>query len=155
MRRAVRALRKEGEIPQRIEVDCNGNFSIVVERRDTMFGRALAEQDTVGGRFASVTKTRVIGGASDYPTLPASSPWSSNPVPDEPGLGYRIDDHPAVGEAFEIEKNLHETGEEGVVSSPHEASDGPPSMSLAPGDGADAPLAPGRRASRRPLSRKR
>jgi hypothetical protein len=32
-----------------------------------------------------------------YPAQPASSPWSSDPVPAEPPLGYAIDD---IGEAL-------------------------------------------------------
>jgi hypothetical protein len=36
MRRAVRALRKEGEVPERVEVDQDGNFAIILApKRDT------------------------------------------------------------------------------------------------------------------------
>jgi hypothetical protein len=35
MRRAVRALRQEGEVPERIEIDLDGNFTIVIAKKDT------------------------------------------------------------------------------------------------------------------------
>jgi hypothetical protein len=53
-----------------------------------------AANDEAGGRFASVNPTTVIGvqPLPTYPQLPANSPWhGSDPVPDEPPLGYRID----------------------------------------------------------------
>ena len=52
-----------------------------------------------GGRFASVESQQVIGrdGPPHYPALPASSPWhGTDPVPDEPPLGYRIDAMPEL-----------------------------------------------------------
>jgi hypothetical protein len=48
--------------------------------------------DTSGGRFGGVNKTVVVGAdpIPRYPALP-SGPWSgSDPVPDEPSLGYDI-----------------------------------------------------------------
>ena len=52
----------------------------------------------VGGRFA-VTEHQTITGviSPSPPPLPANSPWhGSDPVPDEPPLGYRIDAMPEL-----------------------------------------------------------
>jgi hypothetical protein len=50
--------------------------------------------DDAGGRFAAVNAATIVGSepAVKYPQLPSSSPWhGSDPVPDEPPLGYRVD----------------------------------------------------------------
>jgi hypothetical protein len=52
----------------------------------------------LGGRFA-VTEHQIITGAvsPSPPPLPANSPWhGSDPVPDEPPLGYRVDAMPEL-----------------------------------------------------------
>jgi hypothetical protein len=52
----------------------------------------------LGGRFA-VTEHQTITGvvSPSPPPLPANSPWhGSDPVPDEPPLGYRIDAMPEL-----------------------------------------------------------
>jgi hypothetical protein len=48
----------------------------------------------LGGRFAVAEHQTITGVVSPSPPpLPANSPWhGSDPVPDEPPLGYRIDD---------------------------------------------------------------
>src|SRR5262249_53304186 len=52
----------------------------------------------VGGRFAGTEHQTITGVVSPSPPpLPANSPWhGSDPVPDEPPLGYRIDTMPAL-----------------------------------------------------------
>jgi hypothetical protein len=59
--------------------------------------------DERGGRYAiSDTKQTIIGSSPiAYPQQPSTSPWHSDPVPDEPPLGFRIDDQEPVGEVFE------------------------------------------------------
>jgi hypothetical protein len=55
--------------------------------------------DDAGGRFAAVNAATIVGSepAVKYPQLPSSSPWhGSDPVPDEPPLGYRIDAMPEL-----------------------------------------------------------
>jgi hypothetical protein len=50
-----------------------------------------------GGRFAAVGVTTVVGQTPNpYPALPDNNPWRSDPVPDEPPLGYRIDAVPEL-----------------------------------------------------------
>jgi hypothetical protein len=48
----------------------------------------------LGGRFAVTDHQTITGVVSPSPPpLPANSPWhGSDPVPDEPPLGYRIDE---------------------------------------------------------------
>jgi hypothetical protein len=48
----------------------------------------------LGGRFAATEHQTITGVVSPAPPpLPANSPWAgSDPVPDEPPLGYRIHD---------------------------------------------------------------
>jgi hypothetical protein len=65
------------------------------QSRDSDTGTYLSHTHSeVGGRFA-VTEHQTITGvvSPSPPPLPAISPWhGSDPVPDEPPLGYRIDD---------------------------------------------------------------
>lgn len=65
------------------------------------------ELDAKAGRFA---KPSVVSGANptvQYPRLPSSSPWSSDPVGLEPALGYSINNMLAVGEPGEISASLN------------------------------------------------
>jgi hypothetical protein len=49
----------------------------------------------MGGRFSSEGAATVVGTTPNpCPPLPENSPWRSDPVPDEPPLGYRIDAMP-------------------------------------------------------------
>ena len=66
--------------------------------------RARITDDIRGGRFAALGRPTVIGSgpAAHYQTLPASSPWHSDPVPPEAPLGYAINDLASVGEAHEV-----------------------------------------------------
>jgi hypothetical protein len=76
------------------------------ERLNTYRAHAEASIDEDrGGRFALVRKPATIVGAGPiaYPRLPEDSPWSSNPLPPEPPLGYSVDDLEPVGEVFEQE----------------------------------------------------
>ena len=73
--------------------------------RDTLHGRALAEQDTITGRYGAEAKTRIVGSEpTTYPDLPPSSPWASDPLPIEPPLGFSVEDQAPAGEAFEVKK---------------------------------------------------
>jgi hypothetical protein len=55
---------------------------------------AIADAETPRGRFNEPEKVTVIGSAPlpQYPELPESSPWHHDPVPDEPPLGYSINE---------------------------------------------------------------
>jgi hypothetical protein len=55
--------------------------------------------DDAGGRFAAVNAATIVGQDPQvkYPQLPSSSRWhGSDPVPDEPPLGYRVDEMPPL-----------------------------------------------------------
>jgi|SRR5215813_5385385 len=64
---------------------------------DTFFGRAIAEAQQGPGRFANAEHSMVTAAGPTYPRLPASSPWSHDPVPAEPPLGFAIDAMPPLG----------------------------------------------------------
>src|SRR6516165_12462708 len=53
----------------------------------------------LGGRFALTEHQTITGVVSPSPpALPSNSPWhGADPVPDEPPLGYRIDQMDPVG----------------------------------------------------------
>jgi hypothetical protein len=76
---------------------------MVEERRGkTYMGHALDAELEMGGRFARVNTTTVVGSAPiQYPAQPATSPWHSEPIGPEPPLGYSVDDQEPVGEMFE------------------------------------------------------
>jgi hypothetical protein len=58
----------------------------------TMLERQLADM----AADDNAKDVRVVGATPvpSYPPQPANSPWSSDPVGDEPPLGYSIDDVP-------------------------------------------------------------
>ena len=64
--------------------------------------------DAPGGRFAVEDKSTVVGAdpAIAYPVLPSSSPWSDARLPDEPPLGFSVNEMQPVGTFAEIEKSL-------------------------------------------------
>ena len=91
--------------------------------KDTMHTRALAEQGTIGGRFAAEARTRVVGSkpAIEYPPQPPNSPWADDPTGQEPALGYSIEDQAPSGEVFEIQKLAEQAaggGIENLISPP-------------------------------------
>jgi hypothetical protein len=60
-----------------------------------------------GGRFAKISPLNVTG-SSTLPQYPAGPNWSADPSGQEPPLGFSVEDHPPVGEAFEVERSLGE-----------------------------------------------
>ena len=73
------------------------------ERRlKTYMGHALDAELEMGGRFAKVHTTTVTGASPiSYPTQPTHSPWHSNPYPEEPPLGFSVDEMEPIGEPHE------------------------------------------------------
>jgi hypothetical protein len=66
---------------------------------NTLLGRAMAEQDEAGGRFANLAP-RIVTGAEPIPRVPAlppSSPWHHDPTPPERPLGIDINAVPKIG----------------------------------------------------------
>ena len=94
------------QISQKDKLDVLRNDQRV---RDTLHSRAIADiANERSGRFAAVNKPTVTGmkAATRYPKQPANSPWSGDPVPNEPSLGYVINDMETIGEKFEVEQSL-------------------------------------------------
>jgi hypothetical protein len=61
-------------------------------RSSTYLHHAQAAANDAGGRFKKELEARVTG-VPQYPKLPTNNPWSEpDPVPDEPPLGYSVDD---------------------------------------------------------------
>ena len=78
---------------------------------DTLHTRALADLDGLSGRFAAINKSTVIGAApaAQYPA--AAGPWADPvKVPDEPPLGFAVDDLEPIGERFEVERSEAKLG---------------------------------------------
>jgi hypothetical protein len=71
--------------------------------RDTNFSRAEGEFSLAqSGRHAQrVNITGQWDSLARYPKLPATSPWSCDPVPPEEPLGYSVEETPIVGEPHE------------------------------------------------------
>lgn len=71
------------------------------------FAAAFADEDR-RGRFKPETATHVIGSTPipKYPELPASSPSHHDVVPDEPPLGYSVDEMQPLGTAAEIQASI-------------------------------------------------
>lgn len=110
---------------------------------------ALAGLDTsLGGRFAPGGYVSGSERATDYPRLPANSPWAGDSVGLEPPLGVAIDDLEPTGTAQEIEHSLAQVaapaasfgspaGEGTTAPSPAERMSAPTSLSSSGGVGAD------------------
>ena len=85
--------------------------------------------DERGGRYASSgSKASVVGAAPiSYPAQPANSPWHRDPVPDEPPLGYSVDEIEAVGEVFErggaADQPASSNGDAGVGTPPSSSAE--------------------------------
>jgi hypothetical protein len=61
----------------------------------TYFQHAVNEADEPRGRFQDAGGTTTVIGATltpKYPELPSTSPSHRDPVPDEPPLGYAVDE---------------------------------------------------------------
>jgi hypothetical protein len=71
----------------------------------TFHSRASVELELEGhaGRFKNDTIVSGSGPSVQYPRLPDGNPWSSDPVPPEPPLGWSVETQEPCGEAWEIE----------------------------------------------------
>jgi hypothetical protein len=87
--------------------------------------RALAkgEIEEAGGRFAvERPKPQIVGaGPVSYPAQPASSPWASDPVPNEEPLGFDVNAIEPVGTGPEIEASLKPASDESLADAGGEA----------------------------------
>jgi hypothetical protein len=98
-----------------------------------------------GGRFAKTTPTNVIGSSPvSYPKL-RTGPWADQPMPpEEPPLGFSVEEVPVVGESWEVEASLdrnfglQRSLAEGAPTSASDASSPPDAV----GVGAVAPPDP-------------
>jgi hypothetical protein len=71
------------------------------------FASAFTDEDR-GGRFKPETQTHIIGSTPipKYPELPASSPSHHDVVPDEPPLGFSVEEMTPVGSHQEIQASI-------------------------------------------------
>jgi hypothetical protein len=79
---------------------------ILIEERHlrTYHGHAQSAVDEDrGGRFAFSGSPTTVTGSSpiSYPTQPAHSPWAKDACPQEPPLGFSVEEMEPVGEPFE------------------------------------------------------
>jgi hypothetical protein len=72
------------------------------------FAEAFADEER-GGRFKTEQPTHVIGSTPipKYPELPASSPSHHDVVPDEPPLGFSVEQLEPLGTEAEIEASIN------------------------------------------------
>jgi hypothetical protein len=69
------------------------NNSREERRKSTYVGRAEAEADEAGGRYAKLKPSTVVGSTAvpQYPKQP-EGPWTADPVGPEPPLGVDINE---------------------------------------------------------------
>jgi len=102
----------------------------------------MAAEETSGGRWGAISRTVYVG-SDDCPAYPAPAAAFATQLPDEPSLGYPIDQQPAVGEAHEIGElqaaylNLptHDQHRAGVDRAPGDVASSSPSEPSNPNDG--------------------
>jgi hypothetical protein len=71
-------------------------------RAKTYFGQAQHADDDLGGRYAKVHSTTVVGSSAiSYPAQPSTSPWHHDACPPEPPLGFSVEEMEPVGEPHE------------------------------------------------------
>jgi hypothetical protein len=109
---------------------------ILAEDRDRLaslldHARASAD-DTAGGRFAAMGKPTVVGADPTLavPRLPPDAPSNQLAMnsPQEPQLGYSVEDHEAVGEIFEQTTPSASASVEGEGGGPKEISAASPGL---------------------------
>jgi hypothetical protein len=61
---------------------------------------------SLGGRFAAGGDVSGAEEATHYPRQPESSPWSHDPVPPEPALGFSVEEVEPCGTPAEIAASL-------------------------------------------------
>lgn len=72
----------------------------------TFFAQAQIGLSLEGGRFAQEVHFSGSAPSVEYPRLPASSPWASDPVPPEEPTGVAVDALEPCGTAAEIAASL-------------------------------------------------
>jgi hypothetical protein len=91
----------------------------------------MIDADEPRGRFQNMSGTMTVIGATpvpQYPRLPESSPWHSDPVPNEEPLGFRVDEMPLLEDPM-AELAAVGTGGAGAPSMPWDVETAPPSSS--------------------------
>jgi hypothetical protein len=96
-----------------VEFSQSQKRKILAEDRDRMasyldHARASADDDR-GGRFAAASPNRTVIGTAPiaYPQQPSTSPSNQMAMmPDEPPLGYSVNDQEPTGEAFEVAASI-------------------------------------------------
>jgi hypothetical protein len=78
------------------------------EREPTTLHQLASVDVELGGRFARPDYITGTEAASQYPRLPTSSPWSSDPVPPEQSLGFQIGAMEPVGTFAEVAASIPE-----------------------------------------------
>ena len=66
-----------------------------------------AANELSGGRYAQSANRQTVIGSSpiSYPAQPENSPWAKDPMPQEPPLGWSVEDMEPTGEPFELERS--------------------------------------------------
>jgi hypothetical protein len=95
----------------------------------------VADEIIRGGRWAPAQSKPEL---PKYPHQPEDSPFRCDPVGLEPSLGYSIEDQPAVGEVFEIERAQQILNERSVADAHHSAMEH--ELSVASPDSSTAPV---------------
>jgi hypothetical protein len=75
----------------------------------------VAQGLELGGRFA---KASVVVGAEPAVQYPPGPDWTRNEVPQEPPLGFSVNDLEPTGEPFEVERSLTQSAASEPASSP-------------------------------------
>jgi hypothetical protein len=84
----------------------------------------------LGGRFSNVGAASVVRTTPNpYPPLPENNPWRSDPVPDEPPLGFEINRL----SAYELEPSINPADPEPSPCTPAQQTGGAESAPSDPG----------------------
>jgi hypothetical protein len=65
-----------------------------------------------GGRYAAEVHSTIVGRDNPIPQYGHAASWSETQLPDEPPLGYAIDDQEPVGTEAEIQQSLNALGDD-------------------------------------------
>jgi hypothetical protein len=82
------------------------------DRNNTLQFRTSADLGLENtGRFAKPFAVTGTEPSAQYPRLPPSSPWHDVVVPDEPPLGFSVEDHEPCGEYGEVQASIEALGD--------------------------------------------
>jgi hypothetical protein len=76
------------------------------DRRVSTYHQFKLPEEELGGRYRKLEPQTIVGSDNPIPSYTRAAPWSATQLPDEPPLGWSVEDQMPVGEPHEVEASL-------------------------------------------------